>query len=300
MELIARLLLAAVLAAGALAKISRPRPSSEAMETFGFSTPTSRWTAWAIAVVVESALAIGVAIGSDRAAYLAAGLMALFALTLGSALLRGRAGAPCACFGGGSKVSAPAIARNAALAVAFAALPSLPTSFGALSTDAWLTVGLSVALAAVAALAVVVVALAREVGMLRLRLGPAGALEIAHEGPEIGGRIGLVERFRLERSNELALAVFSSEGCHVCRALEPAVQSLRREPSLAVEVFEERRDSDVWEAVAVPGAPYAIALERDGTVGAKGTFNNLSQLESILATAERRRGERVRAEVLGV
>jgi hypothetical protein len=300
MELIARLLLAAVLAFSALAKASRPRASSEAMETFGFTTSASRWTAWGVAVVAESVLAFGVAIGSDRAAYLAAALMALFALTLGSALLRGRAGAPCACFGGGSKVSGWAIVRNAALAIAFAALPSLPTSFGSLSTDDWLTIGLVVALVAVAALAVVVLALAREVGMLRLRLGPASALEIAHEGPEIGGRIGLVERFGFASGTELALAVFSSEGCHVCRGLEPAVDSLRREPSIAVEVFDERRDSDVWEAVAVPGAPYAIALERDGTVGAKGAFNNLSQLESILATAERRRSERRRAEALGV
>ena len=119
--------------------------------------------------------------------------------------------------------------------------------------------------------------------MLRLRLGPAAALEIADEGPEVGGRTELIERFALDRRNELALAVFTSEGCHVCRGLEPAVDSLRREPALAVEVFDEGDDADVWEALAIPGAPYAIALERDGTVGAKGTFNNLSQLESILA-----------------
>jgi hypothetical protein len=39
----------------------------------------------------------------------------------------------------------------------------------------------------------------------------------------------------------------------------------------------------------VPGSPYAVALDLDGTVLAKGTFNNLAQLESVVATAERRR-----------
>jgi hypothetical protein len=194
-------------------------------------------------------------------------------------------------------VSRLSVARNGLLATAFAAAPSLPES---LSTDDWLTLGLVVALVACATLALAVLALAREVGMLRLRLGPGSALEIAHEGPEIGGRTALIERFAPGPRAEFALAVFSSEGCRVCRALEPAVDSLRGEPALAVEVFSESGDADVWEGLAIPGAPYAIALERDGTVGAKGTFNNLAQLESIVAAAERRRSERVRVEALGV
>jgi hypothetical protein len=45
----------------------------------------------------------------------------------------------------------------------------------------------------------------------------------------------------------------------------------------------------------VPGAPFAVALDRDGTVLAKGTFNSLGQLESVMATAERRRREAVHA-----
>ena len=38
----------------------------------------------------------------------------------------------------------------------------------------------------------------------------------------------------------------------------------------------------------IPGSPYAVAMALDGTVLAKGTFNDLAQLESVLATAERR------------
>ena len=40
----------------------------------------------------------------------------------------------------------------------------------------------------------------------------------------------------------------------------------------------------------VPGSPFAVAIGGDGTVLAKGTFNTGAQLESVLATAERRRG----------
>ncbi len=47
--------------------------------------------------------------------------------------------------------------------------------------------------------AVAVLALAREVGMLRLRLGPAAALEIPEEGPELGERVEAIERFDASR-----------------------------------------------------------------------------------------------------
>ena len=52
-----------------------PAGSTAAMATFGFASPASRRLAWTIAVVAEAALAVGVAAGSDRAAYLAAALM---------------------------------------------------------------------------------------------------------------------------------------------------------------------------------------------------------------------------------
>ena len=47
-------------------------------------------------------------------------------------------------------------------------------------------------------------------------------------------------------------------------------------------------ESDLWRSLDIPGSPFALALDREGTVLAKGTFNNLAQLESVLATAERR------------
>ena len=119
MPLVPRLLLAAVLAWSAASKLADARRSTAAMATFGFATPASRRLAWTIAVVAEIVLALGVAGGDERAAFLAAALMLLFALTLGSALMRGQVGAPCACFGGGSRVSGFAIARDLVLAAAF-------------------------------------------------------------------------------------------------------------------------------------------------------------------------------------
>ena len=143
-------------------------------------------------------------------------------------------------------------------------------------------------------------ALAREIGVLRLRLGPGAALEIADEGPELGSRTPVAERFARDESTRLALAVFTSTGCHVCQGLAPSVELLRSDPQLAVETFDEAEEPDVWSALDIPGSPYAVAMAPDGTLLAKGTFNNLAQLESVVATAERRVAARLGVEGLGV
>jgi hypothetical protein len=84
--------------------------------------------------------------------------------------------------------------------------------------------------------------------------------------------------------------VFSSEGCGLCRALEPAVEAFGRDPRVVLLRFDEVRDADAWAVADVPGSPFAVALDADGTVLAKGTFNTGAQLESVLAAAEQRRG----------
>ena len=268
-------------------KLASPGSSRASLGTFGIEGEISRWGAWGVLVVIELGLAVGIVAGSDQAALLAAALMAMFAAVLLSALMRGRAGAPCACFGSRSTVSWRSVGRNLALAACFAVLPLLPER--SLSTDEWLGLGLAASLLLSLCLAVAVVALAREVGMLRLRLGPAAALEIPEEGPELGTRTDLIDRFERGAQSELALAVFTSQGCRVCRALEPAVSSLAGDPAVAVEVFDEVADAEAWRELGIPGSPFAIALGPDGAVLAKGTFNNLAQLESVLATASRRR-----------
>jgi hypothetical protein len=285
--LAARLVLGLILAGSALLKLASPASSRAALATFDIHGEYTRWAAWILLIAVELGLAVEVIAGSDTAAWLAAVFLAFFAAALVGAILRGRAGAPCACFGPRSTVGWSSVARNFVLAACFALVPLIPDRNP--STEGWLGLGLIVALVACAGLAVAVLALAREVGMLRLRLGPASALEIPHEGPELGQRIALVDRVPGLAADVIGLAVFMSDACHVCRGLAPAIASLRGAPELAVEVFDESLDADVWQELAIPGSPFALALDADGIVLAKGTFNNLAQLESVLGTASRRR-----------
>jgi hypothetical protein len=281
LHLVVRCALAAVLVAAAAAKLRRPAESGEALRGLtGIAVPT------AAVAALELALAAGVTAGLDAAAIAAAAFLAASAALLARALARGRAGAPCGCFGARSRVSKLAAARAGALALAFAALPFVPRTDP--SAEVWLAAGLVVALAGVAALGVAVVALAREVGMLRLAVGPQSALEIPEEGPPLGSDSGLSATLDPRPGADLALAVFTSHGCRLCQALAPGVASLSRHPKLSLVELDEVADAHHWERLGIPGSPYAIALDRDGVVLAKGTFNSLAQLESVLGTAERR------------
>src|SRR4029450_2139243 len=97
--------------------------------------------------------------------------------------------------------------------------------------------GLGVALLGVTALAVAVLALARELGELRLAGGPEAGPSLAHEGPalagragcclehggrDLGGRLALIDRF--EGRAPIAVATFTSPGCSLCAALEPSLR----------------------------------------------------------------------------
>jgi methylamine utilization protein MauE len=279
------IVVAAVLVASAGMKLAAPRATHAALATFGVAGGRARWALWSGLVAAELGVAAGAIAHVEAAAYAGALLMCAFAVALERAVARGRGGQPCGCFGRRSRVGRRGVARNFALAVALGALPMLWAVEP--STQGWLATGLGVALAAVAVLAVALLALAREVGALRLALPPQSALEIVDEGPELGGRTEVVSRFELG-DESLVLAVFTSETCSLCRSLAPALSFLERDPILALRVFDEAHDADVWSALAVPGSPYAVALSRSGTVLAKGSFNNLAQLESVLATAERR------------
>jgi hypothetical protein len=286
LEIVLRVGLGIVLAGAALAKLAAPRESIAALSSFGFGEGPLRPIAWAALIAVELSLGVAVALGSDAAAYAAAGLMAMFAALTVAALLSGRAGAPCACFGPRSTVSRLGVLRDVALAAAFALVPSADSI--TIGTQAWMWIGIGVALLGCAALTVAVLALAREVGMLRLQLGTQGALEIAGEGPEIGSRAaGLSERIG-QNGADLGLAVFTSEGCRICQTLAPAIDNVAKDPRVAVWVFDEVAEAELWRSLGIPGSPFALAIDGEGTVLAKGTFNNLAQLESVLATAERR------------
>jgi hypothetical protein len=302
---VANVLLGLVLVGSAAAKLAAPARSQAALATFGLQSAAARRAAWAAAILAEAGLGVAVAAGIDAAAYAAAALLLAFATLLARALRTGKQGQPCGCLGPRSRVTPLALIRTATLAAAFALLPLIPDRDP--TTEGWLALGLAVALAAIAALTVLVLALAREVGELRLALPPQLPLEIPGEGPPLGERAhAAIERFAVTRGAgsaaagrgaeaRFALAVFFSDGCPMCRALAPAVEALARDPLLSVEVFDERADADVWRALQIPGSPYAVVLTLDGVALAQGTFNSARQLEALVAAGEARERELVSA-----
>lgn len=283
------MLLAGVLLGAVGAKLMRPRAGRDALAGLGFASPGTRAVAFWLLIAIEAGLAAGILLGVAGADLLGAGLMLCFALAMTGAIARGQAGEPCGCFGAESRIGWAGVLRNLVLAGGFIAVMALPSDD--LSTDQWLGLGLVAALSASAAMGAFVLALAREVGLLRMRVGPSSALEIPGEGPELGSRTEFIARFPAKEGAELALAIFTSAGCHICASLEPAIASIAAHPAVSVARFDENTDQDVWLGLDAPGSPYGIALDLDGSVLAKGTFNNLSQLESILGAGERRKAE---------
>jgi hypothetical protein len=277
-----RFCLAAVLIGAAVTKLLAGASARDALRSYGISSPRVRWVLWAAAIGAEALLGAALAAGVPGAAEAAAALLGLFSIALVAAIARGRTGAPCGCFGGRSRIGWTAVARTGALAAALAVLPFLPDARP--STDTWLGLGLAVALVAVASLTVAVLALARELGELRVAVAPQSALSLDEEGPELGSRLDLIERFR---AAPLAVAVFTSPGCALCRALEPTLRLVASDPEVEIELFDEEADAEDWRALDIPGSPYAVVLSADGDVLAKGTFNSLFQLESLLAHATR-------------
>lgn len=159
----------------------------------------------------------------------------------------------------------------------------------------WWTVAFVTQWVLLVVLAVVVVALARQVGTLHLRLGPRGALEIDTEGPEIGSalppiavRAGDGARAQLGGPGDGRLVLFASATCPICEEVAPGIPAAARAARLAPQIVH---DPKAERALDVPGTPYVIVLDELGVVRAKGTVNNLEQVEGLVDTAFRRAEE---------
>jgi methylamine dehydrogenase accessory protein MauD len=165
----------------------------------------------------------------------------------------------------------------------------------------------------VVVLAVLVVALARQVGTLHLRLGPRGALELDDEGPPLGEAPQPAELSDL-RGRPLTvggpgspqLLLFVSAGCPICREVLPGVGAAAAVARMTPVVVADSDGPEVRHAYGdgtpapvvaapelagryeIPGTPYAVALDELGVVRAKGTVNNLEQMEGLVETARRR------------
>lgn len=256
--LLAALVGAALLGAAVLKAADRTA-TAVAAETFGLRGAAARWV-WLPLALLESGLAVALlaAPAAAAAAWAAASVLTLFAVAQASAIAAGRAGAPCGCFGARGHLSWASVARTGLLAGAAATLALAPAaSAPPLLPTALLALALSGAI------------------VVRERR-PTGALEVAGEGPALGSRLD---------TGGVALALFVSDGCRLCRTLTPHARRL------GATVYDERADAGMWSRANVPGAPFAVALAADGTVLAKGTVNTRAQLASVLAAASGRRAQ---------
>jgi hypothetical protein len=156
----------------------------------------------------------------------------------------------------------------------------------------WWTVAFVALWLLVVVLAVVVVALARQVGTLHLRLGPRGALEMDDEGPMLGqtpppapARTDSGSTVMLGGPGPARVILFSSPTCGVCREVAPALGPAAAAVRYSAQILH---DADAERAWSVPGTPFAVVLDDAGVVRAKGTVNNLEQIEGLLDTARHR------------
>jgi hypothetical protein len=143
-----------------------------------------------------------------------------------------------------------------------------------------------------AVLTIVVIALARQIGVLHLRIAPVGALEMDDEGPALGeplapraasGRDGTTVIVGGPGSRRLL--AFVSPTCPVCEGILPSLPAAARTSGLVAQVVS---DPDAERAFDVPGVPFIVVVDEFGVVRAKGTVNSLEQLEGLIDTASRR------------
>jgi methylamine dehydrogenase accessory protein MauD len=171
----------------------------------------------------------------------------------------------------------------------------------------------------VVGLAIVVLALLRQIGILHERVAPAGAL-LGREGPRPGERAAPLELEDLsghriaiggrEPSGADTLLLFVSPSCPVCKALLAAARSLRdaEDGALRLVLASDgpraehaafasaqglERESYVLSTelgllYQVGRLPHAVLLDAEGVVRARGLVNSREHLESLCEA--RRRG----------
>ena len=170
----------------------------------------------------------------------------------------------------------------------------------------------------VVGLALVVLALSRQVGILHERIAPAGAL-VVRGGPKVGEQAptlsvnlidgDTVEIGRASNAGRSHLVFFLSPTCPVCKTLLPVLKSARRaendwlDISLASdgELGEQQRfvreaglsdfpyilSTELGMTYEVGKLPYAILIDEAGVLRSKGLINSREHLESLFEAKER-------------
>lgn len=281
---VARIAVGFVLLAAAAGKLRVRGELPELLGAYGIPRALRRPLAPAL-VGAELVVGVLILVGVQPATYAALALGLMFVAAAVSARLRGLKRVRCGCFGAGERPWSLVLAR----ALGFTALAGLAAFRGDLgletpSRDAGIVVALAVLSFVVVALAVLVLALYRQVGVLSLRISPRAPLELEDEGPPLATPAPALAG--LERRGS-ELVVFFSEDCRVCRELAPGVRALERE-GVAAHVLYEGQDGAVFGRWNVPGSPFVVHVE-DGVVAAKGLVNTLEQLDTLLAVGKARR-----------
>ncbi len=166
----------------------------------------------------------------------------------------------------------------------------------------------------VVVLALIVLALARQVGILHERVAPAGAL-MPTSGPRVGELTKAMNLTDLggneviiggeNPQGEATFVLFISPTCPVCKSLVPTAKSLARKEGKRMRlVFASdgdkveqhqayARDLDLGNyhyviseglgmAYEVSKLPFALLLGGDGTLHSKGLVNTREHLESLV------------------
>ena len=166
-------------------------------------------------------------------------------------------------------------------------------------------------------LAVLVAALARQVGILHERIAPAGALTL-HQSVTVGDHPTPVTLKALDgaaitvggaRAGRSQLLFFAAPDCPMCKSLLPVLRSARRAEADWLDVVlagdgdaggyaRMMAEHDLADAplllseslgrsVGVSKLPYAVLLDEAGRVAALGLVNSREHLESLFEAKER-------------
>ena len=164
-------------------------------------------------------------------------------------------------------------------------------------------------------LAIMVFGLSRQIGILHERLAPMGAL-VGNQGPEVGHPAPSLSALTLAgqsiviggpvASARSRLLLFVSATCPVCKKLLPITKSFAAGEKLEVilvgdgELDEQRRmiaeqglealpyviSPAVGMAFQVGKLPYAVLIDAEGVIRAKGLVNSREHLESLVIAEE--------------
>ncbi len=164
-------------------------------------------------------------------------------------------------------------------------------------------------------LIVMVFAMARQIGVLFERITPVGAM-INDAGPKIGEASPVFSLKSLNgfevsigsKQSHSTLVFFLSPTCPICNKLLPAMQSVRNSESrwlniilasdgeadkhlefmrkYALQDIPYVLSQPLGTAYRVSRLPFAVLLDADGIVRAKGLINTREQLDSLLNVAD--------------